>query len=264
MEAHHIERWHSSDSVWHALTFSFHKFPLISNPLTNQFSWFYNSLTIARITSSYVQNLWCIAQGTYLLHWPRSESKQKIPKTVAHYVFVASFIRKTSSGRQPPTPTNVQSSHLPLAPPVWPFSASPIYINSTRALPNVLHSFSTLPALSLPFSRALVHGRRRSARSRGQRSTSHLRLSCNPPVVRTGALVLPLYFPVVGERPIDGNCEGPVCFSVQIAWGTWCRNSTKSRGLRAKGMTQVNSAAKGLCAEVFLFRISFYRFGAEL
>jgi hypothetical protein len=29
-------------------------------------------------------------------------------------------------------------------------------------------------------------------------------------------------------------------------------------------MTQANSAAKGLCADVFLFRISFHRFGAEL
>jgi hypothetical protein len=91
-----------------------------------------------------------------------------MPKTAAHCVFVASFIRKTSSGRQPPTPTNMQSSHLPLPPPVWPFSTSPIYINGARALPNVLHSFSTLPALSLPFSWLPVHGHRRSARSRGE------------------------------------------------------------------------------------------------
>jgi hypothetical protein len=168
------------------------------------------------------------------------------------------------SGRQPPTPTNEQSSHLPLPPPIWPFSASPIYINGARALPNVLHSFSTLPAVSLSFSRAPVHGRRRSARSRGQRSTSHLRPSYDPPAVRTGPLVLPLHFPVVGEHPIAGNREGMRCFSVQIAWGIWCSNSTKSRGLRAKGMTKVNSAAKDLCAEVFLFRISFHRFGAEL
>jgi hypothetical protein len=147
-----------------------------------------------------------------------------MPKIAAHCVFVALFIRKTSSGRQPPTPTNVQSSHLPLPPPVWPLCASLIYTNGAKALPNFLHSFSTLLALSLPFSRAPIHGRRRSTRSHGQRSTSHLRLSCNPPVVRTGPLLLPLHFPVVGEHPIAGNREGPVCFSVQIAWRTWCRN----------------------------------------
>jgi hypothetical protein len=100
-----------------------------------------------------------------------------------------------------------------------------------------------------------------TASGRGQACLGHFRPGRDRPRARR--------MPGVSRPALLHSPPPPASSSVRRAdWRLKKRDqrafSKNCRVLRAKGMTRVNSAAKDLCAKVFLFRISFHRFGAEL